>query len=254
MATDSNYYGGTDAPLSVTQLKGGAPNVTGGERWLSILAGGALAAVGVKRGGVIGTLALVGGAALTARGIGGMDPVKRAFTSSPAEQKIAQEEGWSSAATGGFKVGIGKPAEEIYDFLLTLSNYPRFMDNLKSVEDLGDGRSRWTVDGGDSEFSYTSRIVEARRPEYYAWESEPGAEFKTRGEITLKAGGEGRGTEVGMVVAYEPRMGQLSRVYDKLRRHETAITTRKNLKRLKMLLETGEIATAKAHPTASNAA
>lgn len=104
MATEDIYYGGTDAPLSVNQLRGGQPNVTGPERWLSMLAGGSLAAVGVRRGGVIGTLATVAGAALVARGAVGQDPVKRVFTPSPVERELAKKYGWSTVATAGSKV------------------------------------------------------------------------------------------------------------------------------------------------------
>ena len=254
MTADPTYYGGTDAPLSINQLRGGQPNVTGGERLLSIVAGGALAAVGVRRGGAIGVLATVAGSALVARGAVGQDPVKRVFTPSPIEARIAKERGWKTAATAGWKVSIGKPADEIYAFLRDLSNYPKFMFNLDSVVDLGGDRSRWTVKGqGDTTFSYISHIVDEVPGVSYGWESEPGAEFKTRGDVTIKAGPEGRGTEVGITIAYEPRYGQFGRIASKIIRHEPAIDSRKNLKRLKMLLEAGEVATARINPSADNA-
>ncbi len=255
MARDDTYYGGTDAPLSIPQLRGGQSNVTGGEKWLSILAGGSLTAVGARRGGVVGTLATLAGVALLSRGIAGQDPVKRAFTPSPIERKLAQKYGWSTAATGGAKVTIGKPASEIFAFLHDLSNFPKFMQNLASVEQIGGKRSRWTVNGeGGKTFSYVSHITDEVHDKSFAWASEPGAEFKTVGEVTLAPAPGGRGTEVGITIAYEPRYGQLGRIASKITRHEPAIDSRKNMKQLKMLLETGEISTGKINARADNAA
>ena len=48
---------------------------------------------------------------------------------------------------------------------------------------------------------------------------------------------------VEAVVAYRPPMGELGRIVAKLFQAEPAIQARRDLKRLKMLLETGEIAT-----------
>ena len=52
-----------------------------------------------------------------------------------------------------------------------------------------------------------------------------------------------RGTEVTALIAYMPPMGALGRVVAKLFQADPAIQGRRDLKRLKMFLETGEIAT-----------
>ena len=53
----------------------------------------------------------------------------------------------------------------------------------------------------------------------------------------------GRGTIVEAVIAYKPPMGALGQAVAKLFSAEPSVQARRDLKRLKMLLETGEIAT-----------
>ncbi len=53
----------------------------------------------------------------------------------------------------------------------------------------------------------------------------------------------GRGTIVTAIVAYKPPMGLLGQTVAKLFQAEPSVQARRDLKRLKMLLETGEIAT-----------
>src|SRR4029079_12370377 len=47
----------------------------------------------------------------------------------------------------GRTVSINKPREEIYRAWRDFTRFPQFMENVDSVEDLGDGRSRWPVMG-----------------------------------------------------------------------------------------------------------
>ena len=64
----------------------------------------------------------------------------------------------------------------------------------------------------------------------------------------------GRGTEIAATIAYRPPAGELGRLLLKLSRREPDIQVRHELKRLKMLLETGEIATADNRRPAGEAA
>jgi len=254
MATDDYYFGGTDAPLSPTQLKGGAPNVTGGEKWLSIVAGGALAAVGARRGGAVGVLAIVAGSAIASRGIAGNDPVKRLFQPSPVEKTIAARRGWKTAATAGFAVSIGgKSREELYAFWRDFTNLPKFMENLDAVEVLDDKRSVWHVKApGGRSIQWTSTVTEEVPGHSYKWES--AGDVRNAGSVEFRDGPVGRGTEVRLGIKYEPPFGQFGRIAAKWMRHEPAIQARMDLKRFKMLMEAGEVSTAKINPAASNAA
>ena len=51
---------------------------------------------------------------------------------------------------------IGQPVERVFAFCRDFENYPRFIGALRSVEDYGDGRSRWcasTPSGGTIEWN-----------------------------------------------------------------------------------------------------
>ena len=254
MADHDTYYGGTDAPLGINQLRGGQPNVGQAERWLSAIAGGALATVGVRRGGVIGTLATVAGAALVARGAAGQDPVKRVFTSSPAERALAGEKGWPTAATAGFGVTINKPRQELYDFWRDFTNLPKFMENVTAIEVHDHTHSTWHVKGpGGMTAKWDSVITQEEPGHKYQWDS-PTGDVRNAGWVTFKDAPGGRGTEVRLTIAYVPPMGQFGRIAAKVARREPAIQARMDLKRFKMLMETGEVSTAKLNPTATNAA
>ena len=61
--------------------------------------------------------------------------------------------------------------------------------------------------------------------------------------MTFRDAPGGRGTEVEAIIAYVPPAGELGRWVAKLFQAEPAIQGRRELKRFKMLMETGEIAT-----------
>lgn len=252
MTDNATYYGGTDAPLSDHELRGGNPNVTGGERWLSILAGGTLATYGVKRGGPLGILAAFAGSALVARGARGQDPLKRAFTSSAVDEKIATKQGWSTAATAAAGVSINKPREQVYAFWRDFNNLPRIMKNLDSVEVLDDKHQIWRVKGpGGRTFQWRSTITQETPGHVYHWVSE--GDIKNAGSVEFRDAPKGHGTEVALQIAYEPPLGQFGRIAAKFARTEPQIQARMELKRFKMMMESGEISTARLNPTATNA-
>ena len=76
-----------------------------------------------------------------------------------------------------------------------------------------------------------------------SWQSEAGADVVNSGKVEFKDVGE-RGTVVRAVIAYEPPMGMIGKVVAKLFQREPRIQARRDLRRFKQLMETGEIATA----------
>ena len=70
-----------------------------------------------------------------------------------------------------------------------------------------------------------------------------GLNLVTEGRVTFKDAPGERGTRVGLIIAYQPPGGELGRVLAKLFLREPEIQARHDLKRFKMLMETGEIAT-----------
>ena len=144
----------------------------------------------------------------------------------------------------GRTVTIGRPRDEIYAAWRDFTRFPAFMDNVETVEDLGDGRSRWSIKaplGTDVEL--VTRITEDRPGEAIAWASEPESDIDTDGRIEFADAPPGRGTHVRLLIRYDPPAGMVGKVLAKVLQREPAIQARRDLRRFKQLMETGEIST-----------
>ena len=144
----------------------------------------------------------------------------------------------------GRTVTIRKPRAELYSFWRDFANLAQFMENLEQVTDKGGGRSVWTIKApGGQTVDVETEIAEETENALIAWRSVEGSDIKTEGRVTFDDAPGDRGTRVGLVIAYDPPGGQLGKAIAKLFQREPAIQARHDLKRLKMLMETGEIAT-----------
>jgi uncharacterized membrane protein len=146
-------------------------------------------------------------------------------------------------AVTGRTVTIRKPRSEIYAFWRDFNNLPKFMENVRSASETG-GETRWAIAGPlGQDVNVVTNIVEDREGEVIAWRSTDASEIETQGRVSFRDAPAGRGTEVEATIAYKPPAGEIGRWIAKLFQAEPAIQGRRELKRLKMLLEAGEIAT-----------
>ena len=146
-------------------------------------------------------------------------------------------------AVVGRTVTIAKPRSELYGFWREPQNLS-FMENIERVERLGDTRMRWTVAApGGQTVTIETETYDARPNEIFAWRSVEGSDIEMHGCVTFRDAPGGRGTEVAAEIEYVPPGGALGQLVAKLFQREPSIQVRQDLKRLKMLLETGEIAT-----------
>jgi len=214
------------------------------ERLLSALGGTVLGLVAAQRKGptavVLGTL----GAALVARGATGAAPVQRLVGPGPDDKAAAKQQGWSSAAVLSRAVAINKPRREVYDYFRKFSNLPTFMENIAEIVETDATHSRWTVKGPAGTTTSWDAVLTTDTPgELIVWETLPGALIANRGAVEFKDAVGGRGTEVHATIVYRPPGGTAGKLLAKLTQREPGIQVRRDLKRLKMLLEAGEIAT-----------
>ena len=145
----------------------------------------------------------------------------------------------------GKTVTINRPRQEIYDFWRDFTHLPQVMDNVVSIERLDDRRSRWTVKApGGGTVEWTSRVTEDDPGRLIAWTSEEGADVPNSGRIEFRDAPGGRGAWVTATILYDPPAGVIGKVIAKMFQREPAIQARRDLRRLKQLMETGEIATA----------
>lgn len=144
-------------------------------------------------------------------------------------------------------VMINRPRQELYDFWRDFRNLPQFAENVKEVELLEAGRSQWTIAGpAGMDMDLVSEITEDRPGEYIAWRSSEGSDVDHEGWIEFRDNPFGRGTEVRVFVSYDPPAGALGKVVAKVLQREPRIQARRELRRFKQLMETGEIPTSKA--------
>lgn len=146
----------------------------------------------------------------------------------------------------GRTVTIRKPRAELFAFWRDFSNLAQFMENLEKVEGGANGAnmSTWHIKApAGRTVAVKTEIVSERDGELIAWRSVEGSDIDTEGRVTFEDAPGNRGTRVGLIIAYKPPAGELGRAVAKMFRREPAIQARHDLKRLKMLMETGEIAT-----------
>ncbi|WEK48471.1 MAG: SRPBCC family protein [Candidatus Andeanibacterium colombiense] len=140
-------------------------------------------------------------------------------------------------------VTIARSPGELYHFWRDPLNLAAIMENITSIEPIDDRRSRWTVKApAGKEVSWESVITEDIPGEQITWQSAEGADVANSGRIQFVDAGE-RGTVVRATIAYEPPAGVVGQIIAKMFQREPRIQTRRELRRFKQLMETGEIAT-----------
>jgi uncharacterized membrane protein len=139
-------------------------------------------------------------------------------------------------------VTIARPPAEIYAFWRNLENLPRFMTYLESVRVLEDGRSAWKAKGpAGSQYEWTAEITEDRAGELISWRSLPPSDAFNTGTVAFLPAPGDRGTEVHVTLRYEPPAGALGAAIAKLFGKEPGQQVMSDLRRLKQVLETGEV-------------
>lgn len=141
-------------------------------------------------------------------------------------------------------VTINRDPAELYAFWRDFANLPQVMDNLVSVTVVDEKRSDWVAKGpGDTEVRWRAVVTEDVPTQLIAWRSEEDAEVYNEGRVTFAPAQGDRGTIVTAHIAYDPPAGFIGRIIAKVLQREPEVQQRRDLRRFKQLMETGEIAT-----------
>ncbi|AXQ95626.1 SRPBCC family protein [Cereibacter azotoformans] len=162
-----------------------------------------------------------------------------------APDRSARSSFQDGPAPAGRTVTINRPRSELFAFWRDFSNLPRFMESIEHVTAVGDV-SRWTIAmplGRTA--TLETRIIEEVPDRLIAWRSTEASDIRAEGAVTFRDAPAGRGTEVEAVVAYIPTGGEVGRMVSRLFRLAPALQGRRELRRFKMLMEAGEIATSR---------
>lgn len=144
----------------------------------------------------------------------------------------------------GWSVTINRPRADLYAFWHDFSRLPEVLDNVERVEVIDALRSHWVVKApAGRTVEWDAIITEEKADELIAWTSTDHADIAHAGRIEFRDAGP-RGTVVSATIAYDPPGGVVGQIVAKLFQREPAIQVRRDLRRFKQLMETGEIATA----------
>lgn len=218
-------------------------NVGQTERLLSVAGGALLTYLGTK-GRSPGRIALaLTGGALVVRGVSGYCPLNQALGRDTA----------ATQATGLHitrSVTINRPRHEVYSFWRQLENLPRFMKHLQEVRQLDPKRSHWEarLPGDVGTLDWEAEITVEEPDTRLAWHSLPGSQIENAGEVRFEDAPGDRGTELHAAISYNPPAGALSKAAASLFNEVFAQLVKEDLRRVKQLLEIGELPTIEGQP------
>lgn len=167
-------------------------------------------------------------------------------TSKSAETRDAAARALGDTRGGtlvGHTVTINRPRDELYAYWRDFARLPKFMDNVERVDVLSATHSHWVVKApGGRTVEWDALVTEEKEGEVIAWVSAEDAEVPNSGRIEMRDAGD-RGTIISVTIAYDPPAGAVGKLIAKMFQREPAIQARRDLRRFKQLMETGEVAT-----------
>lgn len=218
------------------------------ERWASLIGGGALVLMGLRQASLRGVLTALAGGGLIYQGA----------TKHSTIEQVQEAIGLNKPIKVEKTVTINKPAAELYRYWHDFENLPTFMKHLQSVkvdqekrDTSGNARrSHWIANAplGNS-VEWDAEILEDRENEFISWTSVEGADIENSGFVRFQPAPGNRGTEVKVVLEYNPPGGALTAIFAKLFGEEPEQQIGDELRRFKMLMEAGEIATTEGQPS-----
>ncbi len=216
------------------------------ERRAAFGAGAVLFLFGAKRGRVAGLGLLVASAPFFYRAATGRWPGVLAPPWASDDPKVAL------AGNRGVhvreSVRLELPIADVYGFWRHLDNLPRFMRHLDAVtEHAGTDRSHWVATGpAGLRVEWDAEIINEVENHTLAWRSLPDADVVTAGSVTFRPVRDGRSTQLTVHLQYAPPAGKAGAFLASLFGRAPEQTVREDLRRLKQLLEAGELARATA--------
>jgi uncharacterized membrane protein len=138
-------------------------------------------------------------------------------------------------------VTINRPRQEVYEFWRDLEHLPTFMIHLEAVTSSGARRSHWVARAPAGRVEWDAETIEDRPGEIIAWRSLEGTDVPNGGSVRFSDAPADRGTEVHVDLHYDPPAGSAGALVATLFGEEPHQQLRDDLRRLKQVMETGEV-------------
>lgn len=202
----------------------------------ALTVGGLLLLKGLLKGGPLGLIYKVGGAALVYRGAQGYRPLYDALGIQMPEAPTGVGK---QNARVEHEVVVNRPREELYRIWRNLSNLPVFMDNLVSVNEIDDKRSLWVAKGpAGTVVKWEAEIVNDIENELIAWQTLEGSGVDNAGSIHFEDAGNGA-TRLRVVLRYDPPADSLGIWVAKALGRDAQTEIEEDLERFKAIMEIG---------------
>jgi uncharacterized membrane protein len=141
-------------------------------------------------------------------------------------------------------VTIGRTPEDLYGHWRNFANLAVLMENIERIDVIDAQRSHWVVKGpGGKAIEWDSLVTEDAPGKRIAWRAAEGADVQNSGWVEFRPAPGDRGTEVHALIAYDAPGGEFGRMAAKVMQREPNTQMRRELRRFKQLMETGEITT-----------
>lgn len=222
----------------------GNVNLSIGERWLSMIGGGALAALAFRQRGVLGVILGLLGWYMTERGLTGHCRVyeRLGFNTAVKTNKHAVSVPHEQGVHIVKSIIVNRSPDELYSFWRNFENLPRIMKHLESVQVIDHNRSHWVAKGPvGTTIEWDAEIVNEVPKEAIGWRSLDNAQIANAGSVRFKALPGGQSTAVQVTMEYVPPAGAVGMAVAKLLGEEPEIQIEDDLRRFKQLAETGQI-------------
>ena len=194
------------------------------QRWGAVLGGGALAIFGLSRRSPLGLAMAATGGAVAILG--------------------AKSNSLQSRSQARSSMLLNCSPEQAYQFWHNFENLPRFMNHLDNVSRLGDRQSRWTALGPmGKRISWVAETMDDQPNQFISWRSTPDSDIQVSGFVSFSPAIANRGTIVETAMEVKPPAGALGTAIAKTFGKDPSFIIRQDLRRLKALIETGEIPT-----------
>jgi uncharacterized membrane protein len=190
------------------------------------VAGGLLTLYGLTRRGKLATVARTLGTGLL------LDSARRGRLGVPGVTPADRRRAVDIQKT----LHIDAPIDQVYAFWSNYENFPLFMSHVREVEDLGGGRSHWSVSGpGGLPIEWSAVLTQQAPEEVIAWRSEAGSMLENAGIIRFARAGTG--TRVNLRFCYHPPAGGAGEAVAQLLGSDPRAKLNEDLGRMKSLLE-----------------
>jgi uncharacterized membrane protein len=197
-------------------------------RFIAGTFGGALALYGARQLSMLGTAIATLGAAVCARALTNME-IKRLIGVGAGRHAIRFHK----------IINMAAPVEVVFEFWRDYKNFPKFMSNVRDVQDLGGNRSHWVVAGPAGvpvEWDAVMTHYEPNRA--LGWKTVTGSAIAHAGMVTLQPNLDGS-TRLEVKLLYNPIAGAVGHAVAALFGVDPKSEMDADLMRMKSMIELG---------------